>query len=192
MEIWLVRHGETTWSKSGQHTSITDLALTADGEAQARRVGEKLSGVSFDAVWSSPRQRALRTAALAGFAQPTTTEALAEWNYGNGEGLTSTQIREHIPDWRIWTHGAPRFGEHPELGESKPAIAARLYQFLCEVKATQAQRVLFFGHGHCLRALATVWCEFPIEAGGHFPLATAGLSVLGYEKTTPALMQWNA
>lgn len=192
MEIWLVRHGETEWSKSGQHTSVTDIDLTENGIAQALALKPKLAGVEFGRVLTSPRIRARHTAELAGFGDAEADDRMQEWNYGAGEGLTSAQIRAHIPDWRIWTHGAPVIGEQPRTGESKPAIAARLYSLLSDIRESGVERTLCFAHGHSLRALATVWCEFPIEAGSHFPLSTATVSVLGFEKVTPAILRWNA
>lgn len=190
-ELWLVRHGETEWSRSGQHTGRTDIPLTKTGEEQAAALRERLAQISFDLVLSSPLQRARRTAALAGFSDPEPCDDLLEWDYGPGEGLTAAQIQERIPDWRVWTHGAPQFpGER--AGETKEQVHARLMRVVERVREADGERALVFAHGHSLRVLATDWCGFPIEAGAHFPLQTATVSVLGYEKTTPAIQRWNA
>lgn len=193
-ELWLVRHGETEWSRSGQHTSVTDLPLTVVGEAAARSLAPRLAQQNFGLVLTSPRLRAIQTAELAGFPHAKIDDDLVEWAYGVGEGLTTAQIQERVPHWRIWTHGAPRFGDDliaDQVGETKTEVAARLARVVARVHTSGVERVLIFGHGHALRVLATVWCGLPIEAGWHFPLATATLSVLGYEKTMPALVCWN-
>lgn len=190
--LWLVRHGATEWSETGRHTSVTDLPVLPDGLAAARALAPRLRGRAFTAVWSSPRLRARQTAAAAGFPEPGIVDDLAEWDYGPGEGLTSDQIREIVPTWRIWTHGAPVFERAGfESGETREQVAARVSRVVARVRA-QSGDVLVFGHGHCLRALATAWLGIPIAMGCHFTLATGTLSVLGYEKDNPSVVRWNA
>lgn len=190
--LWLVRHGATEWSVSGRHTSVTDLPLLADGLQAATGLAPRLAGNTFAEVLCSPRLRARQTAAAAGFPNPEIDEDLAEWAYGPGEGLTSPEIRELVPGWRIWTHGAPVFeraGYGP--GETKEQILARVLRVVARARAASGD-VLAFGHGHCLRALATVWLGIPIQMGCHFTLQTGTLSVLGYEKDSASIMRWNA
>lgn len=190
-EAWLVRHGETEWSRSGQHTGLTDLALTEAGEAAARLLRPKLAAQQFGLVLSSPLRRARDTARLAGFPDADVDADLVEWDYGPAEGLTTQQIQRLVPDWRIWTHGAPQVpGER--AGETQEQLLTRLGRVCERVRASGADRVLLFGHGHALRVFTTIWCGFPIAAGAHFPLQTATVGVLGYEKTTPAIVRWNA
>lgn len=202
-DVWLVRHGETDWSKSGQHTSLTDLPLTEEGTRHVGGLAERLAKEHFDLVLTSPLQRARRTAELAGFGDAQVCDDLVEWRYGAGEGLTTPQIQQHVPGWRIWTHGAPKFdasdapiaGSHERFvgpGESKYAVTARLGGLIERLRDGGHERVLLFGHGHALRAFAALWCELGVEAGAHFPLSTGAVSVLGYEKTTPAIVRWNS
>lgn len=182
--LWLVRHGETEWSASGQHTSRTDLPLTAAGEREALAVRPLLSGQEFQLVESSPRQRAVRTAELAGY-RPTIEADLAEWDYGDLEGLTTDEIRVKYPDWSIWEGPWPG-GERPE------DIAARTKKVLDRVLAVPAgERVLVVAHGHILRALAACWLCRPVTDGCLFKLGTATVSVLGWEHGAPAVAHWN-
>ncbi|MGH3444300.1 MAG: histidine phosphatase family protein [Nocardioidaceae bacterium] len=183
-EMWLVRHGETEWSRDGKHTSVTDVSLTANGVAVARRLAERLSGTSFDRVLTSPRQRARRTAELAGFAHAEVDEDLVEWGYGDYEGVTTAQIRQSVPGWTVWTHGCPG-------GESVGHVRERLDRVVDRVRSMSG-RVLVFGHGHALRALAARWIEQPVAEGRFFVLDTATLSVLGHEHESPAVLSWNA
>ena len=180
-ELWLVRHGETEWSRSGKHTSTTDLPLTDHGEEVARSLRGRLSEVEFDLVLSSPRQRARRTAQLAGF-EPVADEDLAEWAYGDYEGVTTDEIRETVPGWTVWSHATPG-GETPDL------VTARLDRVLDRVR--EHHRVLCFGHGHALRALVARWIGLPVEEGRLFALDTATVSVLGHERETPVVVRWN-
>lgn len=182
-ELWLVRHGETEWSRSGRHTSVTDLELTERGIEQAQAL--QLDPADFDLVLSSPRRRALQTAEIAGLGdQVEIDENLAEWNYGEYEGITSAQIREQVPDWRIWTHPMPG-------GESQQQVMARLGKVVQRVQASGAERAIAFAHGHSLRVLALAWLGFGIERGASLSLQTATVSVLGHEKETPAILRWN-
>ena len=186
--IVLVRHGETEWSRTGQHTSTTDLPLTPRGEDQARAVTAGLARFDFGLVLSSPRRRARHTAELAGFTgdhEPQLDEDLAEWAYGDYEGLTSPEIAEDVPGWTIWSHPVPG-------GESAEDVATRLDRVVARVRDSGVDRALCFGHGHALRALAMRWLRFDLTLGVHFPLDTSTVSVLGEEKGEPALERWNA
>lgn len=182
-ELWLVRHGETEWSRSGKHTSTTDLTLTAEGEAVARELAPRLAGQGFDLVLSSPRTRARRTAELAGFAEPEVTEDLVEWAYGSYEGVTTLEIRETVPGWTVWTHPSPG-------GETAEQVGERLDRVVDRVR--DVERALVFGHGHALRVLTARWLGLPVAAGAHFRLDTATLSVLGFERESPVILRWNA
>jgi broad specificity phosphatase PhoE len=187
-QLFLVRHGETEWSKSGKHTSVTDLPLTALGEEQARKLLGQLEPADFGLVLSSPRRRAWVTAELAGFTgpyAPQIDEDLVEWGYGDFEGLTSEEIRSLVPDWTIWTHPAPG-------GETAEQVAARLDRVVARVRASVVDQAICFGHGHALRALTMRWLEFDVARGVQFPLDTSTVSVLGEEKNRPALWKWNA
>jgi broad specificity phosphatase PhoE len=183
-ELWLVRHGETEWSRDGRHTSVTELPLTDRGVADAAALASRLAGTTFDLVLSSPRQRALRTAELAGFGDPVVDEDLAEWAYGDYEGITTTEIRQSVPNWSIWTHGAPG-------GESVGQIAVRLDRVVSRVRA-HGGRCLCFGHGHSLRVLAARWIDQSAGEGRFFALDTGTLSVLGYERESPVVARWNS
>jgi broad specificity phosphatase PhoE len=182
--LWLVRHGETEWSKAGQHTSTTDLPLTDEGVETARKLAERLAGESFDLVLTSPRLRARRTAELAGFGDAEVDEDLVEWDYGDYEGLTTAQIRETVPGWTVWSHPVPR-------GETPVQVAERLDRVVRRVAGVPGD-VLVFGHGHALRALAARWLELDVTEGRHFMLGTATVSILGWERGSPAVHRWNA
>ncbi len=183
-QLYLVRHGQTEWSRSGQHTSRTDLDLTDHGVDQAGSLRGRLDPGQFDLVLSSPRLRARRTAALAGFEHPELTDDLAEWDYGQFEGLTSAQIRQEWPGWRIWFNGCPG-------GESAVDVRARLTRVVARVRDSGVDRAICFGHGHALRVLALCWLDFPIIFGQSFPLDVASVSVLGAEKESAAVLRWN-
>ena len=192
-QLWLVRHGATEWSQDGRHTSVTDLSLLPEGRDDAERMGERLAGEHFGLVLSSPRRRAMETAALAGFPAPEIDPDLVEWSYGPGEGLTSVQIAERLPGWRIWTHGAPAIEREgfPE-GETKEHVVERLGRAIDRARAAGEERVLIFGHGHALRVLSMLWLGAPVEMAASFPLLTGSLSVLGWEKDSPAIVRWNS
>jgi broad specificity phosphatase PhoE len=186
--LFLIRHGETEWSKSGKHTSVTDVPLTELGEEQARKLLGHVQPAHFGLVLSSPRRRAWVTAELAGFIgpyAPKIDEDLVEWSYGDFEGLTSGQIRSKVPDWTIWTHPAPG-------GETASEVAARLDRVITRVRTSGVDRAICFGHGHALRALTMRWLNFDLSLGVQFPLDTSTISVLGEEKNRPALWKWNA
>jgi probable phosphoglycerate mutase len=182
-QLWLVRHGETEWSRSGQHTSVTDLELTDDGEAVARTLAAPLADVHFAQVLTSPRRRAVRTAELAGFPDAEPDENLAEWAYGDYEGLTSVQIHETDPEWTIWTHPSPG-------GETAEQVGARLDRVVARARATEGS-TLVFAHGHSLRVLAARWLGLDAVDGRIFDLDTATISVLGDDRGTPVVHRWN-
>jgi probable phosphoglycerate mutase len=183
-ELWLVRHGETEWSRDGRHTSTTDLDLTESGVGVARALRERLAGTSFDLVLTSPRRRARRTAALAGFDEPVMDPDLVEWDYGDYEGVTTAEIRESVPGWTVWTHPTPG-------GETADQVSARLDRVVDRARS-HGGRVLAFGHGHSLRALAARWIEQPVDEGRFFQLDTATISTLGYERDFPVVLRWNS
>lgn len=184
-ELWLVRHGQTEWSRNGRHTSTTDLPLTSEGERAALQLNQRLAGVAFDLVLSSPRQRALETARLAGVEAPVIDDDAREWDYGDYEGITTAQIRETRPGWRIWTDGTAG-------GESPADVGERADRLVERVRDEAPTRALVFGHGHFSRVLAARWLELPVAVGGQFRLDTATVSVLAWERETPAILRWNA
>jgi broad specificity phosphatase PhoE len=187
-QIYLIRHGETAWSLSGQHTGRTDLPLTEHGEQQARQLGELLHSVRFSQILVSPLRRALRTCELAGFGAAARIEQnLSEWNYGDYEGLTPAQIRSQRPGWDVYRDGCPG-------GEAAEQVAARADRVIAELRTMQGRAALF-SHGQFLRALAVRWIELPIGQGYHLGLDTGSLSILGYEHNNveaPAILLWNA
>lgn len=185
-EVWLARHGETAWSLTSQHTGRTDVPLLPEGEAQARRLGERLRGIPFAEVWTSPRERARRTCELAGFGdRARVVEDLHEWDYGEFEGLRRAEILVIDPDWDVFAEGAPG-------GESPEDAAARADRVIARLRAVPGN-VLVVGHGHFSRALGARWIGLPIRDAGHLLLSTAAVSVLGYEHglLDPALRLWN-
>jgi broad specificity phosphatase PhoE len=186
--LFLVRHGETEWSRSGQHTSITDLPLTENGRRLARALKGHLSTQDFQLILSSPRRRACETAELAGFIgsyEPQIDNDLAEWFYGDYEGKTSREIWEKVPGWTIWN------GEVPG-GETAEQVADRLDRLVARVRESGVKQAICFGHGHALRALTMRWLGFDLSLGVHFPLDTGTVSVLGEDRGEPALERWNA
>jgi len=177
-----MRHGETAWSLSGQHTSSTDLPLTAEGERRAAAVGKMLAGKKFAAVYTSPLKRAVDTCRIAGYGQGAIlTDDLREWNYGSYEGLTTAQIQETAPAWTIWNGTPPG-------GESIEQVAERAQRV---IEAAPDGVVAIFGHGHMLRVLAACWLEVDPAMGRCFALSTGSISVLGHEKETRVLQCWN-
>ncbi len=183
--VSLLRHGETEWSRSGKHTSVTDLPLTENGRAAARRLRSLLAAQKFARVLTSPLQRARETCELAGLgAQAAIEPDLMEWNYGEYEGLTTKQIRLARPGWSLFRDGCPG-------GESPDQVAARADRVVDKIRGTDGDVVLF-AHGHILRVLAARWIDLPASHGEHFLLDTATLSVLGYYREQPAIRIWNA
>ena len=178
----VVRHGETEWSRTGRHTGRSDIPLTENGERQARAVGEALRGREFALVVSSPLIRARETARLAGFA-PELRDDLAEWDYGEYDGLTTPQIREQVPDWTIWGYGAVG-------GESVEQLAARADRVVAELLAVDGD-VLVFSHGHFLRVLTARWLGLGAADGRLFALDSGTLSTLGFERDQRVIRSWN-
>jgi probable phosphoglycerate mutase len=183
-EVWLIRHGETEWSRDGRHTSKTELPLTAEGEAVAKGLHDRLDDDDFALVLTSPRARALETARLAGHPEAVVDPDLAEWDYGDLEGETTPEIRETYPDWTIWTGPVPG-------GESAADLTVRLDRVVARCRGVDG-RVLVFGHGHSLRAMAARWLDLPVTDGRHLRLDTATVSVLGWERETPVVQRWNS
>ncbi|HET8660356.1 MAG TPA: histidine phosphatase family protein [Micromonosporaceae bacterium] len=184
-EMVLIRHGQTEWSATGRHTSYTDMDLTEEGERQATALGKALTGQAFTAVVTSPRTRALRTAVLAGLDVSTVDEDLAEWHYGDYEGMTTPQIRQGRPGWTLWTDGCPG-------GESPEQVGARVDRLLARVAAQLgAGNVAMVGHGHLLRVVGARWVGLPPSAGGLLRLDTGTLSRLGREHDRQVVLSWN-
>lgn len=183
---YLVRHGETAWTISRQHTGLTDLPLTAHGEAEALQLGGLLQGLKFSAVLTSPLQRAVRTCELAGFDSMAKTEPdLMEWNYGAYEGRTTAEIHAERPDWQLFRDGCP-------AGESPEQIGARADRAIRRVRGIEGNTLLF-SSSHFLRVFAARWLGLAPAAGRFFLLGTASLSVLGYEhdRSEPVIRAWN-
>ena len=183
--IYLARHGETEWSLNGRHTGRTDLPLTTTGENDARKLGERLKGLTFSHVFASPLSRARRTAELAGFT-PEIDPELIEWNYGQYDGLTSSEIQNHTPNWNLFRDGCPD-------GESPADIAGRADRLSQRLK-TLTGNVICFAHGHILRVLAARWIQQPVSLAGGLLLGTASLSILSFDHNSldePAIKMWN-
>ena len=185
MELVLVRHGETEWSREARHTGRTDVPLTAEGRRQAERLSDALAEWSFARVLSSPLSRALDTCRLAGYGERAElSDALLEWDYGEYEGETTACIRETRPGWNLWRDGSPG-------GETVADVSTRVDPLVSELKESEGDVVLF-AHGHLLRVLAARWVELAPEAGARLWLATATISVLGFERETAVFRRWNA
>jgi broad specificity phosphatase PhoE len=184
--VYLARHGETAWSLTGQHTGRTDLPLTERGEQNARALRERLIGLKFAKVLTSPLQRAARTCKLAGFGAAAEVDPdLLEWNYGQYEGRTTAEIHAERPEWDLFRDGCPG-------GESPDQVAARADRVVSRVRGVRAD-VLLFSSGHFLRVLAARWLGLEPAAGRYLLLSTASLSVLGYEHNLcqPVIRLWN-
>lgn len=183
-ELWLVRHGETEWSRSGAHTGRTDVPLTARGEEQARALARVLAGRAFALVLTSPLRRARDTAVLAGLGDAAQVEPdLREWNYGIYEGRTSEEIRREKPAWSIWETDVPGGESIAEVG----ARAGRVIERACRAGGPAA----LFGHGHLLRILTARWLGLAPDAAKLFALSTASVSRLGYEHENRVILSWN-
>jgi broad specificity phosphatase PhoE len=184
VKVFAIRHGETAWSLSGQHTGTTDIPLTDNGRRLAERMRPVLAREAFALVLVSPMQRARETCELAGLGNTAVIEPdLVEWNYGEYEGLTPKQIREGAPDWLIFRDGCPG-GEVPEQ------VGARVDRVISRARVAEGD-VALFAHGHVLRVLAARWLGLHAGAGQHFLLDTGTLSVLGYYRDIPAVRIWN-
>ena len=184
MEVVLVRHGETEWSRDLRHTGRTDVPLTEAGRREAERLREELAGRSFARVLTSPLERAAETCRLAGLGERAErTDALLEWDYGEYEGITTKQIREHRPGWFLWRDGCPN-------GEKAPQVGARADRVIAEARAADGETICF-GHGHMLRVLGARWAGLPPEDGGLLALGTGALCTLGQEHDLPVIVRWN-
>lgn len=184
--LYLARHGETAWSLTGQHTGLTDLPLTANGELQAASLAPRLRGIEFAAVYTSPLQRASRTCALAGFAQEARRDGdLVEWDYGAYEGKRTPDIRAMRADWNLFRDGCPD-------GEMAADVGVRADRVIARARACQGN-VLLFSSGHILRVLAARWIGLDPAYGKALVLGTASLSILGYEhdRAEPVISAWN-
>ena len=186
--LYLVRHGETAWSLSGQHTGRTDIPLTEQGEQDARELAERLRGVSFSRVFTSPLKRARRTCELAALNKIAEIEPdLVEWDYGDYEGQSAAEIRKVRPDWNIFRDGCPG-------GESPIQVSERADRLIARLRTLEGDLAIF-SHGHFGRVLAVSWIGLPLEQAQHFLLDTASLSILGYGHNLaeePAIILWNA
>ena len=184
--VYLARHGETAWTLTGQHTGLTDLPLTERGERNARRLEERLRGVTFAKVFTSPLQRAMRTCELAGFGSVAEIDRdLLEWNYGKYEGRLTTDIHRERPDWQLFRDGCPG-------GESPNEVGTRADRVVKRSRAVGGD-VLLFSSGHFLRVLAARWLGLDAAFGRYFVLSTASLSALGYEHnlSEPVIRLWD-
>ena len=182
-EVWLLRHAETEWSRTGKHTGRTDIPLTDKGREVASALRARLEGHAFALVLCSPLARARETAQLAGLEPSALSDDLLEWDYGDYEGLTTPEIRENRPDWYLWRDGVPA-GEGPE------DVAARCDRAIAEVRRAQGD-IARVAHGHILRALAARWVDAPVALGGHLHLGTGSVSVLAYEREVAVISRWN-
>ncbi len=183
--LYVVRHGATEWSRSGQHTGRTDLALLPEGEEQARATGSLLANIDFSLVLCSPLQRAQRTCELAGLLDRAVIDTdLQEWNYGDYEGVTTATIRESVPGWTVWSGTCPN-------GETIEQVSKRADRVIERVR-NESGNTIVFAHGHILRVLTARWCELDPVEGQRFILDPATLSILGWERETPAVRQWNS
>jgi probable phosphoglycerate mutase len=182
-EVWLLRHAETEWSRTGKHTGRTDIPLTDKGREVASSLRARVKGHAFALVLCSPLSRARETAQLAGLEPSALNDDLLEWDYGEYEGLTTLEIREDRPDWFLWSDGAPG-------GEMPDQVAARCRRVVAEVRAVEG-KVALVAHGHILRALAACWIDAPIDLGGRLHLGTGTVSVLAYEREVAVISRWN-
>jgi probable phosphoglycerate mutase len=182
-QILLIRHGETEWSRTGRHTGRTDVPLTEEGKRRAEILGRHLCGRKLR-VWTSPLARARETCRLAGFEEAAIDPDLREWDYGIYEGRTTADLRKEQPDWSVWT--API-----ENGESLEQVARRAAGVIARVLETNGEDVALFAHGHILRVLAACWIESPPLTARRLALDTASISILGYERQTRVIRQWN-
>jgi broad specificity phosphatase PhoE len=185
MEIVLARHGETEWSRDLKHTGRTDIPLTDRGRAEAEQLGRALDGRSFARVLSSPLQRAVETCQLASLGdQVELTDDLLEWDYGDFEGITTAEIRQERPQWKLWRDGCPG-------GETATDVGKRVDRVIADLRGLDGDAVLF-AHGHVLRVLTSRWLGLGPERGALFKLDTGTLSTLGFERETRVITRWNS
>ncbi|SAK93069.1 phosphoglycerate mutase [Caballeronia catudaia] len=185
VHIWLIRHGETEWSKSGQHTGTTDIPLTDAGRTQARALAPILAAQQFDLVLTSPMSRAIETCRLAGLGDRSQVEPeLHEWNYGIYEGRTTQDIRQETPDWSVWTSPMPE-------GESLADIGKRAQALIDKLLATRAANIALFSHAHFSRVFGAQWATGAPSFGAHLAMDTAAMSVLGFERDVRVISKWN-
>jgi broad specificity phosphatase PhoE len=185
MDVVLVRHGETEWSRDLRHTGRTDIPLTEVGQREAEQLRAALAGYNFARVLTSPLERAAETCRLAGLGdRAEITDALLEWDYGDYEGITTRQIREGRPGWFLWRDGCPG-------GETAAEVGARVDPLVDELAAIDGD-VALFSHGHVLRVLTARWLALPPESGALFALGTGTLSILGFERDVRVIRCWNA
>jgi probable phosphoglycerate mutase len=183
-QIYLIRHGETEWSLSGQHTGSTDIALTENGRTMAGKLAPVLAGERFEIVMTSPLRRARETCELAGLGEGADVDPdLMEWNYGDYEGLTTERIHAQAPDWMLFRDGCP-------AGEDAAQVGARVDRLIARARAVDGH-VALFAHGHLFRVFAARWLGLPAAAGCHFLLDPATLSILSYYRGIPAVKRWN-
>ncbi len=183
--VVLARHGETEWSKAWKHTSYTDIPLTETGRERAKSLVDEMAAFDFALVLSSPLVRALETCKIAGLGDRAEIEPdLVEWNYGEYEGITTAKIRETVPGWTVFSHPSPG-------GETAEQVAERCDRVVARARSAGGD-VALFAHGHVLRVLTARWLEMDPRMGKHFVLSTGTISVLGWERDTPALQLWNA
>ncbi|MDR5837530.1 histidine phosphatase family protein [Caballeronia sp. LZ034LL] len=185
VQIWLIRHGETEWSKSGQHTGTTDIALTDEGRKQAAALAPVLASQPFDLVLTSPMSRAIETCKLAGLGEHAQVEPeLHEWNYGVYEGRKTPDIRQEIPDWSVWTSPIPQ-------GENLADIGRRAQALIDKLLGTGARHIALFSHAHFSRVFGAQWATGSPSLGAHLTMETAAMSVLGFERDVRAIVKWN-
>lgn len=184
-QVWIVRHGATEWSASGKHTGSTDVPLTPAGEKQAAALGDMLAGLRPALVLCSPRTRAQHTAKLAGLSVDETTADLAEWDYGEYEGITTSEIRETDPGWTVFSHPTPGGESFAHVRERADRVLTQACQYVADGP------VVLVGHGHFSRVLGARWIGMPVSAGARLLLGTAAPSVLGVEHGVPAIERWN-
>jgi probable phosphoglycerate mutase len=187
-ELWLLRHGATDWARNGRHTGRTDRPLLPEGEEEARRLAPALAGLAFDAVLTSPLQRARRTCELAGLGEVAQiVDDLREWDYGDYEGITTAEIRRSVPGWTVFSHPCPGGESIDQMGQRCQRLLRR-----CEGLTSAHGRLALFAHGHILRALAGTWLGLGPAGGALLSLSTGTISVLGHEREQPVLLRWNA
>jgi broad specificity phosphatase PhoE len=183
-QIWLIRHGETPWTLSGQHTGKTDIELTATGQLMAKAIGRELAGRRFDLILTSPRLRARETCRLSGYGETAAIDDnLQEWDYGAYEGRTSADIKKEVPNWSLWREGVPG-------GETSEEVSARVDSVIQRAGRCSGE-VALFAHGHVLRVLAARWVGLPPLGGRHFSLDAGSISILGQEHDLRVISRWN-